>query len=107
MEVFINNNSLLESNSKYIFRDASFIYNPPFAFWTNYFQTNLSNAFNNLYLFKSYNIFENFVHFFSCRFYCLNLIFDTAYFSESSQFSELPSVFNSVRSIEFQTNHLL
>ena len=64
MEVFINNNSLLESNSKYIFRDASFIYNPPFAFRTNYFQTNLSNAFNNLYLFKSYNSFETLYTFF-------------------------------------------
>ena len=42
--IFINNNSFLESNSKYIFRDTSFIHNPPFAFWTNYgliFQTPL------------------------------------------------------------------
>ena len=61
--IFINNKSFLESKSKYIFRDTSFIHNPPFAFRTNYFQNNLSNAFNNLYLFKSYNIFENFVHF--------------------------------------------
>ena len=62
--IFINNNCFLESNNRYIFRDTSFIYNPPFPFRTNYFQTNVSNAFNNLYSFKSYNIFEKFVHFF-------------------------------------------
>ena len=56
--------------------------------------------------FKSYNIFENFVNFFSCRFYYLNLIFNIKYFVESSQFSELPSVFNSVTLVEFPTNHL-
>ena len=39
--IFINNNSFLESNIKYIFRDTSFIDNPPFAFRTNDFQTNL------------------------------------------------------------------
>ena len=38
-------------------------------------------------------MFENFVHFFSCRFYCLNLIFDIVYFSENPEFFELPSVF--------------
>ena len=102
--IFMNNNSFLESNSKYIFRDTGFI---PFAFRINYFQTNFSNTFNNLYLLKSYNIFENFVHFCSSSFYYLNLIFDMEYFLEGPQFSELPSVFNSVASIEFLTNHLL
>ena len=58
--VLINNNSFLELNRKYIFRDTSFIHNPPFAFRTNYLQTNFSNVFNNSYLFKSHNIFENF-----------------------------------------------
>ena len=62
--IFINDNSFLESNSKYINRDTSVIFNPTFAFRANYFQTNLSNAFNNLYSFKSYNIVENFAHFF-------------------------------------------
>ena len=47
------------------------------------------------------------IYIFSCRFYYLNLIFDIKYFTESSQFSELPSVFNSVKLIEFPTNHLL
>ena len=70
-------------------------------------QTNFSNVFNNSYSFESYNIFENFVNFFSCRFYYLNLIFNVKYFIESLQFSELPSVFNSVTSIEFPTNHVL
>ena len=37
----------------------------------------------------------------------MNLIFNIKYFIESSQFSELSSVFNSVTSIEFPTNHLL
>ena len=37
----------------------------------------------------------------------MNLIFNIKYFIESSQFSELPSVFNSVTSIEFPTNHVL
>ena len=105
--IFINNNSFWKSNIKYIFRDKSFIHNPLSAFRTNYFQNNLLNAFNNIYLFKSYNIFENFVFLFSCRFYCLNLIFDIVYLLESSQFSESPSVFNSVTSIEFPANHLL
>ena len=47
--IFINNNSFLESNSKYIFRDRGFIHNPPFALWTNYLHTNFSNIFNNPY----------------------------------------------------------
>ena len=105
--IFINNNYFLESNKKYIFRDTNFIHNPLFAFWAIYFQTNLSNAFNNLYSFRLCNIFENLVHFFSCRFYHLNLFFDIEYFLETPQFSELPSFFNSVTSIEFVTNHLL
>ena len=46
-------------------------------------------------------------NFFSCRFCYLNLIFNIKYYIESSQFSELPSIFNSVISIEFWTNHLL
>ena len=37
----------------------------------------------------------------------MNLIINIKYFIESSQFSELPSVFNSVTSIEFPTKHLL
>ena len=105
--IFINNNSFLESNSKYIFKDTDFTYNPTFVFRANYLQTKLSNVFNNSYSFKSYNIFENFVSFFSCWFYYLNLIFNIEYFIESSQFSELLSVFFSVASIEFPTNHLL
>ena len=84
-----------------------FTHDPPFVFRTNYLQTNFSNVFNNSYSFESYNIFENFVNCFSCRFYYLNLIFNIKYFIESSQFSELPSVFNSVTSIEFPTNHLI
>ena len=47
--IFINNNSFLESNSKYIFRDRGFLHNPPFALWPNYLQTNFSNIFNNPY----------------------------------------------------------
>ena len=105
--IFINNNSFLESNSKFIFKDTDFTHNPPFVFRTNYLQTNFSNVFNNSYSFESHNIFENFVNFFSCRFYYLNLIFNVKYFIESLQFSELPSVFNSVTSIEFPTNHVL
>ena len=81
--IFINNNSFLEPTSKYIFRVRGFMQNSPFASWTNYFQTNFSNALNNPYSFKSYNIFENFVHFFPCGFYYLNLIFDIEYFLES------------------------
>ena len=60
--IFINNNSFLESNSKFIFKD--FTHNPLFVFWTNCLQTNFSNVFNNSYLFESYNIFKNFVKFF-------------------------------------------
>ena len=105
--IFINNNSFLESNSKFIFKDTDFTHNPPFVFRKNYLQTNFSNVFNNSYSFESYNIFENFVNFFPCRFYYLNLIFNIKYFVESSQFSELPSVFNSVTSIEFPTNHVI
>ena len=75
LEIFINNNSFLESNSKYIFKDTDFTHNPPFVFGTNYLQTNFSNVFNNFYSFKSYNIFENFVNFFSCWFYYLNLVY--------------------------------
>ena len=105
--IFINNNSFLESNSKYIFKDTDFTHNPTFVFWTNYLQTNFSNVFNNSYSFKPYNIFENFVNFFSCWFYYFNLIFNIEYFIERTHFSELPSVFNSVTSIEFPTNHLL
>ena len=37
----------------------------------------------------------------------MNLIYNIKYFIESSQFSELPPVFNSVTSIEFPTNHVL
>ena len=62
--IFINNNSFLESNGKYIFKDTDFTRNSPFVFWTNYLQTNFSNVFNNSYSYKSYNIFENFVTFF-------------------------------------------
>ena len=103
--ISINSNSFLESNSKYIFKDTDFTHNPPSIFQTNYLQTNCSNVFNNSCLFKLY-IFENFVNFF-CWFYYLNLIFNVEYFRESSQFSALPSVFNSVTSIEFSTNHPL
>ena len=99
-------NSFLDSIKKYILRDTRFINNPHLAFRKNYFQTSLSNAFNNLYSFNGYNIFEKLVRFFSCRFY-LTLIFDIEYFLESPQFSELPSVFNSVTSTEFPTNHRL
>ena len=35
------------------------------------------------------------------------MIFNIEYFIESSKFSELPSVFNSVTSVEFPNNHLL
>ena len=42
--IFINNNSFLEPNNKNIFRDTSSIHNPPFAFRTNYLQTNFSNV---------------------------------------------------------------
>ena len=62
--IFINNNSFLESNSKFIFKDTDFTHNPPFVFRKNYLQTNFSNVFNNSYSFESYNIFENFVNFF-------------------------------------------
>ena len=62
--VFINNNSFLESNSKYGFKYTDFTHNPPFVFRANYLQTNFSSVFNNFYLFKLYNIFENFVIFF-------------------------------------------
>ena len=105
--IFINNNSFLEPNSKFIFKDTEFTHNPPFVFQTNYLQTNFSNVCNNSYSFESYNIFENFVNFFCRRFYYLNLIFNIKYFIESSQFSQLPSLFNSVTSIEFPTNHVL
>ena len=103
--IFINNSSLLESNSKYIFKDTDF--NPPFAFRTKYLQTNFAKTFNNSYSFKSYSIIQNFVIFYSCWFYNLNLIFSNEYFIKSSQFSGLPSVFNSMTLIEFSTNHLL
>ena len=107
LEIFISNNSFLESNSKCIFKDTDFTHNPPFVFQTNYLQTIFSNVFNNSYSFKPCNIFENFVNFFSCRFYYLNSIFNIEYFIESSRFSEQPSVFNSVKSIESPTNHIL
>ena len=103
--IFINNSSLLESNSKYIFKNTDF--NPPFAFWTKYLQINFVKAFNNSYSFKSYSIIQNFVIFYSCWFYNLNLIFSNEYFIKSSQFSGLPSVFNLMILIEFSTNHLL
>ena len=105
LRIFINNNSFLESNSKCIFKDTDFPHMPPTVFWTNYLQSN-SNFFNNSYSFKPYNFFENFVNFFLVGFYYLNLIFNIEYFLESSRFSELPSVFNSVTSIAFPTNHL-
>ena len=105
--IFISNNSFLESNSKYIFKDTDITHKPPFVFRTNYLQTNFSNVLNNSYLFKLYNIFENFVNLFSCWYYYLNLIFNIEYFIDSSPFYEMPSVFNSVTSIEFPTNHLL
>ena len=59
--IFINNSSLLESNSKYIFKDTDF--NPSFAFRTKYLQTNFAKTFNNSYSFKSYSIIQNFVIF--------------------------------------------
>ena len=105
--IFINKISFLESTSKNIFKDTDFTRNPPFVVRTNYLQTNFSNVFNNSYSFKSYNIFENFEFFFCFWSYYLNLILNIEYFIESSQFSELPSVFNSLTSIEFPTNHLL
>ena len=37
----------------------------------------------------------------------MNLICNVEYFIESSQFPELPSIFNLVTSVEFPTNHLL
>ena len=61
--ISINNNSFLEPNSKFIFKDTDFTHNPPFVFRTNYLQTNFSNVLNNSYSFKSYNIFENVVSF--------------------------------------------
>ena len=64
--IFINNNSLLESNSKY--KDTDFTHNLPFVFRTDYLKINFSNIFNSFYLFESYNIFENFVNVFSCSF---------------------------------------
>ena len=68
LEIFINNNSFLESYSKYIFKDTNFTHSPPFVFQTNYLQTNFSMIFNNFYSLKSYIIFENFVFFFPVGF---------------------------------------
>ena len=51
--IFINNNSFLESNSTFIFKDTDFKHNPPFVFWTNYLQTNFSNIFDNSYSLES------------------------------------------------------
>ena len=82
--IFINSNSFLESNSKFIFKDTDFTHNPHFVFRTNYLPTNFSNIFNNSYSFESNNVFENFVNLFSCRFYYLNLIINIKYFIESS-----------------------
>ena len=101
--IFINNSSFLESNSNFTFKNTDFTHNPPFVFRTSYLQTNFSNVFNKSYSFKLYNVFEIFVN----RFYYLNLIFNIKYVTESSQFSELSSVFHSVTTIEFPTNHLL
>ena len=61
--IFINNNSFLEPNSKYIFKDIDFIHNAPFVFWANYLQTKFSNFFKNSFSFKPYNIFEKFAIF--------------------------------------------
>ena len=61
--IFINNNSFLETNSKYIFKDIDFTHNTPFVFWANYLQTKFSNVFKNSFSFKSYNIFEKFAIF--------------------------------------------
>ena len=61
--IFINNNSFLEPNSKYIFKDRDFIHNAPFVFWANYLQTKFSNFFKNSFSFKPYNIFEKFAIF--------------------------------------------
>ena len=102
--IFINNNSFLESNSKFIFKDTYLHIIHLLFFRTDYLQTNFSNVFNLIRL--SLTIFENFVNFFSSRFYYLNLILNIKYFIENSEFSELPSVFISVTSIEFPTNHL-
>ena len=60
--IFINNNSFLESNSKFIFKDTDSTHNPPFVFWTDYLQTNLSNVLNNSYSFEAHSNFENFVN---------------------------------------------
>ena len=63
LEILINNSSFLEPNSKYIFKETDFTYNPRLIFQTNYLQTNFSTLFNTSYSFKSYNISENFVIF--------------------------------------------
>ena len=47
--IFINNNSFLESNSKYIFQETEFIHNPSFVFCTNYMQIKISDVFDNPY----------------------------------------------------------
>ena len=38
--IFINKESFLESNSKFIFKSTDFTHNLPFVFLTNYLQTN-------------------------------------------------------------------
>ena len=86
LQIFINNNSFLESNSIYIFTDIVFIHNPPFAFQTNYFQTNFL-TFLIILIRLGHIIFLKILllfFFFFCRFY-LNLIFDIEYFFESPQ----------------------
>ena len=63
LEIFINNNSFLEPNSKYIFKNIDFIHNTPFVFRSNYLQTKFSNVFKNYFSFKPYNTFEKFAIF--------------------------------------------
>lgn len=101
--IFVNN-SFLESNSKCIFKDTDFPHKLPTVFQANYIQTNFSNIPNTFYLFKPYNIFENFGSFFSCRFYYLS--FNHRNFYRNSACIELPLVFNSLITIESPSSYL-
>ena len=103
-KIFINNTSFFEPNSKCIFKNTDFPHKPPTIFQAVTFRL-IFLTFS--YSFKPCNIFKNFVNLFSCRFHYLNLICNIENFIESCQFSELPSIFNSVMPIEFPTNHLL
>ena len=99
--IFINNNSFLESNSKYIFQEADFIHNPSFVFRTIICRLKFLTLLTILISLSHIIFLKTLYIFFSCRFYCLNLIFNIEYFLERSRFSELPLVFNSITSIDF------